>query len=274
MITKHVRIDVPRAGELALTLSGRLETYSTKRMHTHAYHQLLTIQNGVSLLLDSSRKQPIFGSMTALIPADLPHRSTVVGDSVTYKSLYFAPWLFGAEISEIMVFNMSNLGVALFNRIVIRKKADLEWGLNRECLHLLFKVLQEDILRPVNLARLPQTNNPLIRKVIDFIEQNYTRRLSMADFVAAFPYSKRHLSRLFKADVKIGIFDYLRLYRILMASVGLTVSSRTITEVAYDCGYESISTFYRDFNLAFALTPRAFRDQTVKNVQSKRFTME
>ncbi|MGO9374932.1 MAG: hypothetical protein ACLQBD_22940 [Syntrophobacteraceae bacterium] len=51
----------------------------------------------------------------------------------------------------------------------------------------------------------------------------------MFDFVAAFPYSERHLARLFKADIKIGIFDYLRLYRSLMASVGLSVSPRTIT---------------------------------------------
>jgi len=264
MIDKHIRINIPRTGQLALTLSGRLESYSTRRMHTHAYHQMLTIQNGVSLLADRIRKQPLFGSMTALIPADLPHRSTVVGECVTYKSLYFAPELFHTEISEIIIFDMSNLGAALFNRIMIRNASDLGSCLNRECLDLLLKVLHEKIGRPVNLARLPQPNHPQNQRVIDFIERNYVLRLTMSDFVAAFPYSERHLARLFKADIKISIFDYLRLYRTLMASVGLSVSPRTITEIAYDCGYESISSFYRDFNLIFALTPKAFRVRMTK----------
>ncbi|MEN6438003.1 MAG: AraC family transcriptional regulator [Syntrophobacter sp.] len=258
---KHVRIAIPRAGQLALTLSGRLETYSTRKMHTHAYHQLLAIQNGVSLLVDSTRKQPLFGSMTALIPGELPHRSTVVGDSVTYKSLYFAPELFHHEIPEITVFTMSNLGTALFNRIVIRNEPDLGVGLNRECLNLLLKILQEDIRRPVNLARLPQPNDPQARAIIDFIERNYARKLGMSDFAASFRYSERHLSRLFKADMKISIFDYLRLYRTLMASVALSISPATITRVAYDSGYESISTFYRDFNMIFAQAPKAFRER-------------
>jgi len=256
----HVRIAIPRAGQLALTLSGRLEDYSTRKMHTHDHHQLLAIRNGVSLLVDSTRKQPLFGSMAALIPAKLPHRSTVVGDFVTYKSLYFAPELFHADVSEITVFTMSGLGTTLFNRIVVHKEPDLGMGLNRECLDLLMKILNEDIRRPVNLVRLPQPKDPQARAVIDFIERNYARKLGMSDFTASFPYSGRHLSRLFKADIKISIFDYLRLYRILMASVALSVSPATITQVAYDSGYESISTFYRDFNAIFAQAPKAFRE--------------
>ena len=264
MIDKHVRINIPRTGQLALTLSGRMETYSTRRMHAHAYHQVLTIQNGVSLLVDRTSKQPLFGSMAAFIPADLPHRSTVVGDSVTYKSLYFASELFLTEMSEIVIFNMSSLGAALFNRIMIHNASDLEAGMNRECLDLLMKILREDLFRPVNTARLPRPNHPQSRRTIDFIEKNFARKLTMCDFVAAFPYSERHLSRLFKADVKISIFDYLRLYRVLMASVALSISSRTITEIVYDSGYESISSFYRDFNLIFAITPKGFREQMAK----------
>ncbi|MEM5786352.1 MAG: AraC family transcriptional regulator [Syntrophobacteraceae bacterium] len=261
VISNHVRINIPPAGQLASTLSGRLETFSTKRMHTHAYHQLLTIQNGVSLLEEITRRQPLFGSMAALIPADLPHRSTVVGEPVTYKSLYFAPHLFEAEISEIIIFNMSSLCAALFNRIEIRSASEIDKHLNRQCLDLLLKILREDLLRPVNLARLPQPSHPQIRRVVDFIEQNYYRRLGMSDVVEVFPYSERHISRLFKADMKISVFEYLRLYRILTASVRLSTSPATITEIAYDCGYESISTFYRDFSMTFGLAPGVFRDR-------------
>lgn len=259
MTEKDIMIRIPRSGQPVLTLSGRLENYSTRRMHTHTSHQLLTIQNGVSLLVDPSRKQPLFGTMAAIIPAGLPHLSTVIGDSVTYKSLYFSPLLLAVDSPRITIFSMSCLSEALFDRIVIRDVSELESGLNRECLDLLLKVLAEDILQPVNLARLPRPNNPQNQRIIDFIEKNYARKLSMSDFVDVFPYSARHLSRLFKADLRIGIFDYLRVYRVLMASVALGTTPRTITEVAFECGYESISTFYRDFNFVFAVTPNIFK---------------
>ncbi|MHC1724831.1 MAG: helix-turn-helix domain-containing protein [Syntrophobacteraceae bacterium] len=261
MTTKPVRINIPGVGQPALTLSGRLETHSTRRLHTHAYHQVLVIHDGVSLLVDSARKQPLFGAMTAFIPAGLPHRSTVMGQEVGYKSLYFAPELFAPGKSEISIFNISTLGAALFNHINIRHAGDLAFGLNRECLDLFLKILPEDMARPADLVRLPEPSQLQNRKVVDFIEQNYSGRLTMGDFSAAFPYSGRHLTRIFKADLKITVFEYVRLYRVLMASIRMSDASRTITEVVYDSGYESISSFYRDFNLIFAVTPKAFQDR-------------
>ena len=69
----------------------------------------------------------------------------------------------------------------------------------------------------------------------------------------------RHLSRLFKQDMKITLFEYLRLYRILMASLALCSRDEAITEIALDCGYESLSTFYRDFNMIYGVAPKSFR---------------
>ncbi len=266
MTTEPIRIDIPCAGQLVLTLSGRLETHSTRRLHTHAYHQVLVIWDGVSLLVDTARKQPLFGAMTAFIPADLPHRSTVIGQEVGYKSLYLAPELFAPSKFEITIFNISALGAALFNRINIRHTGDLGLGLNRECLDLFLKVLPEDMARPSDLVRLPEPSQLQNRKVVGFIEENFARRLTMGDFSAAFPYSERHITRLFKADLKVTIFEYIRLYRVLMASIRLSDVSRTITEVVYDCGYESISSFYRDFNLIFAVTPKAFQDRMTRRI--------
>lgn len=86
----------------------------------------------------------------------------------------------------------------------------------------------------------------------------------LGDMAAAFPYSERHVSRCFKADLGITIFAFMRLYRILMAAIGLLCPDRTVTEIAFDCGYESLSSFYRDFNMIFAVSPKAFRRQLAR----------
>lgn len=256
----YSRIDLAIRHQRAWTLSGWMQTQSSTEHHTHSFHQILTIREGVSLLVEEGRKQPLFGTMTAFIPAQLPHRSTVIGDPVAYKSIYLAPALMTPSRPEILIFTISALGEALVDRIDIHRPADLSLGLNRECLELLLKILPEDMAQPAHLARLPEPSQALTRDLIAFIETHYARRLTMADLETAFPYSGRHLSRRFKADLSITIFEYLRLYRILMASIGLCDRRQTITEIAFGCGYESLSSFYRDFKLIYAVPPKTFRD--------------
>ena len=262
--TYHI-IDLNSGGQTAWTLSGRLRTHSTATLHTHSYHQILTLWDGVSLLVDETRKQPLFGTMTAFIPAWLPHRSIVIGESVGYKSIYLAPRLLASPAPQISIFSISRLSSALIHRIEIHDPPDLSRGLNRECLELLLKTLPQDMKRPADLVRLPEPRQPLTRQMIGFMEAHYARRLTMGDMAAAFPYSERHLSRCFKADLGITIFAYLRLYRILMAAIDLHRPDRTVTEIAFDCGYESLSSFYRDFNTIFAVPPKAFRGQLARD---------
>lgn len=261
MDSTYSQIDMARRDQRVWTLSGRMKTQSTTEHHTHGFHQILTIKDGVSLLVDETQKQPLFGTMTAFIPAHRPHRSIVIGDPVGYKSVYLAPSLMAPLRSEILIFTISALGEALLDRIYIHQPADLRLGLNRECLELLLQVLPEDMSRPAHLVRLPESSQALTREVIAFIETHYARRLTMSDFAMALPYSGRHLTRRFKADLSITIFEYLRLYRILMASISLCDGNQTITEIAFGCGYESLSSFYRDFNLIYAVPPKTFRDK-------------
>lgn len=260
MASNYFQIGGTDTAQTAWTLSGSLKSFSTEELHIHSYHQILTIRDGVSLLVDEARKQPLFGSMAACIPACLPHRSIVIGEAVKYKSIYLSPGVFELLQTQISIFGISSLSSALLDRIEINRPADLSRGLNRECLDLLLKTLPLDMERPADLVRLPEPHQPLTKDVTGFIEKNYGRRLTMDDFTAAFPYSSRHLSRLFKADMTISIFEYLRLYRILMASIDMHDPGRSITRIALDCGYESLSSFYRDFNLIYASTPKAFRN--------------
>lgn len=62
--------------------------------------------------------------------------------------------------------------------------------------------------------------------------------------------------------MKIGMMEYLRLTRALNASQSLVRGDSAIAALAFDAGYESLSTFYRDFEAYFGLSPRRFRLKT------------
>ena len=225
----------------------------------HSYHQVLLIRDGVTLLVDQEQKQPLFGNMASFIPAFLPHRSVVRGNGASYKSIYLSPDYFLPTVKGIIIFRISPLTRALFERIDLSGRDALSRNLNRDCLELFLRVLPEDLACPADLARLPEPSTQLAGKIVEFIEGNYSRKLSLSDFAAALPYSGRHLARLFKNDLQITIMEYLRRYRMLLASMALCDPEVAATDIAFECGYESLSSFYRDFHQTFGLTPKHFR---------------
>lgn len=242
------------------SLAGSMASYSTPDLHTHGHHQVLRIESGVTLLVDAIRRQPLFGALTAFIPANFAHRSLVLGNPVRYKSIYLERQRLPNAPQEIRLFFISPLGAALFDRIQIRQPQDLDRNVNRECLDLLLKLLPEEMDGPADLVRLPEPRTPLTRKVVRFVEKRYAGPLSMTDFSRALPYSERHLARCFKKEMKITLFEYVRLYRMLMASLALCDSDQAVTQIGMDCGYASLSSFYRDFKMVYGVAPRSFRE--------------
>ncbi|MCP3926291.1 MAG: helix-turn-helix transcriptional regulator [Desulfobacterales bacterium] len=254
---KFVELAVKSELNPAFILEGALKEYSTEALHYHSCHQFLKITTGITLLVEENKKQPLFSNMTAFIPASILHRSTVMGGKVNYKSLYLDENLFNTEVNEIVIFDMSTLGVALFDRIDISQKID---SISSKCLDLFLELIEEEIHLKSNLTRIPIPENHENKKITDYIESNFDKKLTLSEFTDVLHYSERHISRIFKEDLKISIFEYLKLYRIFKASLKLCEnSSETITDIAFSCGYESLSSFYKDFREIFSLTPKVFK---------------
>jgi len=248
----------------AVTLSGELKEYSTEELHIHDCYQILQFKSGISLLLDEKKTQPLFHTMTAFIPAGCPHRSVVVGGKVEYMSLYLENELFLSALPRhIRIFDISELGGALMRRIdalLMNKTAlngtrELQW----QCLRLFLKILEEDIGKKSALARLPIACQPGNMAICRYLEENYTEKVALRDIARLLPYTLRHVSRMFKDEMKISIFDYLKIYRILQASIQLRATDISVTEIAYACGYNSMSCFFKDFRQIFSATPGQFR---------------
>jgi len=105
-----------------------------------------------------------------------------------------------------------------------------------------------------SIARLPVASKPQNQAVIRYIENHYKEKIRLKDFSDLINCTERHISRIFKEELKISIFEYLKIFRVMKASFKLDITNKTITETAYECGYESISCFYKDFSQIFSIT--------------------
>ena len=252
-----------KKGEAAVTLTGELEDYSTKNLHSHNCHQFLIIKNGVSLLIDERRKQPLYGTMCAFLPAGVPHRTVIAGGSITYQSLYLKTGELSDSPDEIIIYSISELAFALFNRMTSAKSAVFSGDIMKDILTLFIKISKREMLNREISLTLPEPVSPECRKLTEFIETHYMERLSLENLRSALPYSTRHISRIFSKEMNMTPMEYLRVYRMIMASVMLHDRGKTVLEVSLDSGYETLSLFYSDFKKFFSLAPGDFRKRVI-----------
>ena len=256
-----VELDFMPKGLSVCAFKGSMEKYSSRRLHRHPCHEILLIRNGISLLIDPSWRQPLLGRCMALIPSGVAHRSLVVGKGLEYSVLFVHKRLYSPPGPEIRIFRSSELGLALFNRLCSASGVDRSRGVSGECLRLFLRILGEDRKDTMVAARLPEAKDPLNMKVASYLQKNFGLRITPAELEKVVHYSARHISRRFSREMGMGVIEYLRIQRILMASVMLSDRSRKITDIAFACGYGSLSSFYRDFQSFFGVSPKVLREE-------------
>jgi AraC-like DNA-binding protein len=258
MKTKYLGLGLN--GFYAAGLHGSLETFSSETLHVHPFHQVLHIKNGVALLRDITGTHPQYGHMAAFIPARVSHRTEVMGDSLEYQCLYFKKSLFHGQEHSVVLFQISPLGLALLHRINTEAPLqNLNHGMVKDCVDLFVKVLSMDLKNEFKSFVLPEPKMEICKTVCRFVEENYRNKLTSHDFSKEIPLSFRQLSRIFKADMGLNVFEYVRVFRVLRASIDLNTTDDKIISVAYNCGYESLSSFFTDFKMVFGVSPAEFR---------------
>lgn len=97
------------------------------------------------------------------------------------------------------------------------------------------------------------------RKTLKFIERNYMHDITLDELADMAGYSKYHFSRLFKKYSGSTFITYLNQRRIKAAEMHLLNESLSVTNVAMQVGFSSLTTFNRVFKDIKGCTPSEFR---------------
>ena len=96
--------------------------------------------------------------------------------------------------------------------------------------------------------------------IIDNCEHDLTLK-SAADYIG---FSACYFSRIFKKITSYSFIEYLTLQRIKRAQLLLSDFDTSITEISYQSGFKSISTFNRVFKLYKGCSPSEYRKFYIK----------
>jgi AraC family transcriptional regulator len=104
-----------------------------------------------------------------------------------------------------------------------------------------------------------QPPDPRVDIVIDFMNANLERKVSLKELADVASLSQSHLSRLFKTQTEMSPGEYLIRLRMERARQHLATSLLSIKQVMAKVGYYNKSHFARQFRRCFHLSPSEYR---------------
>jgi AraC-like DNA-binding protein len=114
----------------------------------------------------------------------------------------------------------------------------------------------------------PDERDPLVRRVLEFVQRNYDQNVSSSDLARAARLSYRQLGDHFQAAMGTSPVRYLSNYRIERAKDLLRFSDYELKQIAKLVGFKTVHHFTRVFHETCKLSPGRWRDEQVRKIGS------
>ena len=98
-----------------------------------------------------------------------------------------------------------------------------------------------------------------LKEVIKYIQSNYKNPISIKELADIAQYSEYHFLRFFKSETSKTCTQYINHYRIQKATLLLSNTTLSITEIAYEVGFGDVSYFIKTFKKYMSISPTKFR---------------
>jgi AraC-like DNA-binding protein len=249
--------------------------------HLHPEMELVLIKEGRGRRIIGNRIDAFEKGDMVFIGSNLPHIWLNDDTNANHRArsvvVHFRKEIFGQDFYELKetreltpFFEMASRGIRVSGATrekVSRKLAILVTlrGFRRillllEILHILatspdIHCITGDTYNPDDKE---ETGDRLI-EIYKYVQNNFHKDISLRDIAGVAGLTPQSFCRFFKKKTNKHFFDYLNEVRISRACEHLISSDAPVSEIAYYCGYNTISNFNKLFKEATGLTPRGFR---------------
>lgn len=104
---------------------------------------------------------------------------------------------------------------------------------------------------------LPRPKDPRLKRLVERLENDLSDNSSLGELSKAAGASLRTMTRLFKQEMQMNFKSWRGQLRVFRATE-LLAMGQSVTEVAYDVGFESVSAFVSHFKKITGKTPSKY----------------
>ncbi len=105
-----------------------------------------------------------------------------------------------------------------------------------------------------------ESDSRRVLKIKNYINKNYMEEIRLNALADLAGMSSSAFSRFFKLHTGKNLSDYIIEIRLGFASRALVDTSRSISEISFDCGFNNLSNFNRIFKKKKGCSPSEFRE--------------
>ena len=136
-----------------------------------------------------------------------------------------------------------------------------EWTTKGLLLQWIGALLEEGGVT-VGIPSQDNSKNTLrLKNALRYIRKHYAEPISLAQIAEAAELSPNYLCRSFRTLTGKTPVEYLNYYRIEKACQLLRESDLSVTEIAFECGFNDLSYFIRIFRRCKETSPKRYRTQ-------------
>lgn len=255
----------PNINEDILLYKGHFNTFEFDK-HVHEEYTITLVQEGeMNAFLDGFSHSFSKSAILTLNPDEVHACKTRTKNGYKYNSIYFKKSFFKNIVdnkTKNIYFSKQTLdNVELYKKLSILVSAD-EYNMISK---LDFECQLIDTMKNImylntncNTYTNMSSNDILISRAKEFINDNFSFDLSLDDISNALDISKYHFLRLFKQKTYLSPHTYLMLRRIEKAKQFLQ-NGESIINTAYACGFNDQSHLNRRFKAITGLTPGSYK---------------
>lgn len=144
-----------------------------------------------------------------------------------------------------------------FHSLLLFMKILYELSMDEEC----------RILSSSTFAHSIETSNSRrVSRVLDYIQENYRQKIRLGDAAQLVNMNEVSFSRFIKKRTGKTFIDYVLDVRIGSAARMIVDTTKSISEICYECGFNNLSNFNRIFKKKKGFTPKEFRENYEKKM--------
>lgn len=269
----------------SLTIQELEEPHFDPNWHFHPHYQLFTVLEGTGSRLIGDSIQQFEPGDTVFLGPDVPHlwRS----DAIYFEKnsplvtrgivLYFKEDFLGSDF-------LSKPEMNPIDRLLQESKRGISYtGSTRDEIRQELKKLRncdgfERIIQTLNLLNTlahstegkPITSSGYVntfkvsetermQKVHNYVWQHFKDEIRLGEAASLAGMSEAAFCRYFRARANKTFTDYISEIRIAHACKLLVETQETISQIAYESGFDTLSNFNRNFKKITLQTPREYR---------------
>jgi len=284
---KLLQTQITQSQSSYISVLERDEPHFMAPFHAHPELELVWVKESHGKRIIGDKIEPFKEDDMVFIGENLPHvwlnDETYYNGQQNHKAkaivVYFNKNLFGSDFYELdeasnikALFEKAKRGIkigddtrkkigAKLEKMLAQKDFERVIGLF-EVLHLISTAKDNEPITTEGYTKpVSKDGADRLASVYKYVHENFKQPISLNQVAELANLTPQSFCRLFKKRNKKKFVEYLNDMRIAQACKYLIETDWSISEVAYACGYKSVSNFNKLFKETKNCCPKAFRVQ-------------